>query len=42
MRGLIEKILSAESVDVDDAVFPLVIRRAAGHRGTPSACSTSC
>ena len=30
MRGLIEKILSAESVDVDDAVFPLVIRAGGG------------
>lgn len=30
MRGLIEKILAAESVDVDDAVFPLVIRAGGG------------
>ena len=30
MRGLIEKILSAENVDVDDAVFPLVIRAGGG------------
>ena len=30
MRGLIEKILSAEDVEVDDAVFPLVIRAGGG------------
>lgn len=30
MRGLIEAILASESVDVDDAVFPLVIRAGGG------------
>lgn len=30
MRGLIEKILAAEDVEVDDAVFPLVIRAGGG------------
>lgn len=30
MRTLIEKILASESVDVDDAVFPLVIRAGGG------------
>lgn len=30
MRGLIEKILAAEDVQVDDAVFPLVIRAGGG------------
>ncbi len=30
MRSLIEKILASESVDVDDAVFPLVIRAGGG------------
>lgn len=30
MRGLIERILASEDVDVDDAVFPLVIRAGGG------------
>ncbi|MFM9034982.1 MAG: DNA polymerase III subunits gamma/tau, partial [Mycobacterium sp.] len=30
MRGLVEKILAAEQVQVDDAVFPLVIRAGGG------------
>ena len=30
MRGLVEKILESESVEVDDAVFPLVIRAGGG------------
>jgi DNA polymerase-3 subunit gamma/tau len=30
MRGLIEKILAAEDVEIDDAVFPLVIRAGGG------------
>ena len=30
MRGLIERILDSEHVDVDDAVFPLVIRAGGG------------
>ncbi len=30
MRGLIEKILASENVEVDDAVFPLVIRAGGG------------
>ena len=30
MRGLVEKILASESVEVDDAVFPLVIRAGGG------------
>ena len=30
MRGLIEKILAAEQIEVDDAVFPLVIRAGGG------------
>lgn len=30
MRGLIERILAAEAVEVDDAVFPLVIRAGGG------------
>ena len=30
MRSLVEKILASESVDVDDAVFPLVIRAGGG------------
>jgi len=30
MRGLIEKILASEQVEVDDAVFPLVIRAGGG------------
>ena len=30
MRGLIEKILASEDVEVDDAVFPLVIRAGGG------------
>ncbi|MBU3751643.1 MAG: DNA polymerase III subunits gamma/tau, partial [Mycobacterium sp.] len=30
MRGLVEKILTAEGVQVDDAVFPLVIRAGGG------------
>ena len=30
MRGLVEKILAAEDVEVDDAVFPLVIRAGGG------------
>jgi len=30
MRGLIERILSAEDVEVDDAVFPLLIRAGGG------------
>ena len=30
MRGLVENILAAESVEVDDAVFPLVIRAGGG------------
>lgn len=30
MRTLIEKILASESVDIDDAVFPLVIRAGGG------------
>lgn len=30
MRGLIEKILESEHVDVDDAVYPLVIRAGGG------------
>ncbi len=30
MRGLVEKILASEDVEVDDAVFPLVIRAGGG------------
>jgi DNA polymerase-3 subunit gamma/tau len=30
MRGLLDRILAAEDVDVDDAVFPLVIRAGGG------------
>ena len=30
MRGLVEKILASENVEVDDAVFPLVIRAGGG------------
>ncbi len=30
MRGLVEKVLASEDVEVDDAVFPLVIRAGAG------------
>ena len=30
MRGLVEKILASESIEVDDAVFPLVIRAGGG------------
>ena len=30
MRGLIEKILTSEDVEIDDAVFPLVIRAGGG------------
>ena len=30
MRGLVEKILASEQVEVDDAVFPLVIRAGGG------------
>jgi DNA polymerase-3 subunit gamma/tau len=39
MRGLIEKILASEDVEVDDAVFPLVIRAGGGPaRRTPTRC----
>lgn len=42
MRSLLERICAQETVTVDDAVYPLVIRAGAGSPVTRSRCSTNC